>query len=234
MSTSLDPTTEKKRVMGTVPMTRFDELGSDGSPARLGIMGGTFDPVHTGHLACAEMAMDACGLDAIIFMVAANPSLKQRATLASPQERLEMVRLAIAGNNRFDASDLELRREGVTYTSDTLRLLRAHFPECVELLFIIGADTLKTLPAWHEADALRDRAKFVCVDRPGREDAVELLCEARQQGFSIQWVDAPLLDISSSELRHRVSEGQTIRYLVPQAVRAYIEGRSLYKGDAHG
>lgn len=208
--------------------TLFDGLGSDGKPARLGIMGGTFDPVHTGHLACAEMAMDACGLDGVIFMVAANPSLKQLQTVASPEERLEMVRLAVAANERFDVSDLELMREGVTYTSDTLRQLRAHYPEHVELAFIIGADSLTTLPQWHEAEVVKELATIVCVSRPGRFDEDELLQSCRDQGFRIEHVCAPLLDISSSELRQRVAASQSIRYLAPDAVCRFVQERGLY------
>lgn len=206
----------------------FDELGADGRPARLGIMGGTFDPVHLGHMACAEMAMDACALDGVIFMVAANPSLKQRQTIASPEDRLEMVRIAVAGNDRFDVSDLELRRDGITYTSDTLKLLRDHYPERVELAFIIGADSLATLPHWHEADVVRKLATIICVSRPGRFDEDELLQSCRAKGFDIEHVCAPLLDISSSELRQRVGRGQSIRYLAPDAVCEFVRERGLY------
>ena len=213
---------------GHLPMSWFDDLGADGKPARLGIMGGTFDPVHTGHLACAEMAMDACDLDGVMFMVAANPSLKQRQTTASPEERLEMVRLAIEGNDRFSCSDLELRREGITYTSDTLRQLRLEYPEWVELAFIIGADSLITLPQWHEAEVIKELATIICVSRPGRFDEDELLQSCREEGFNIEHVCAPLLDISSSELRQRVRTGQSIRYLTPDAVCRFVEERNLY------
>lgn len=206
----------------------FDELGSNREPARIGIMGGTFDPVHMGHLACAEMAMDACALDAVIFMVAANPSLKQRQTTATPEERLEMVRLAVAGNDRFDVSDLELRRDGITYTSDTLKVLRAHYPQQVELAFIIGADSLTTLPHWHEADVVRKLAMIICVSRPGHFDEDELLQSCCAEGFDIEHVSAPLLDISSSELRQRVGRGQSIRYLAPDAVCEFVRERGLY------
>lgn len=220
---------------GPVVGERLDGLGADGTRVRLGVMGGTFDPVHTGHLACAEMAADACGLDAVAFMVAPNPSLKRHQATAPAEDRLAMVRLAVADNPRFDASALEMARPGVTYTADTLRTLRGHYPENVELFFIVGADSLATLPRWHDAEALKDLATFVCVSRPGRFDADELLEGCRRAGFSIESVTAPLLDISSSELRRRVGKGEAIRYLAPLAVCAYVDAHGLYReGGLHG
>lgn len=207
---------------------RFDALGADGAPVRLGIMGGTFDPIHMGHLACAEMARDACGLDAVVFMVAANPSLKQQRTLASVAERFAMCALAIADDPRFDLSALEARRGGITYTSDTMRIVRDHYPDNVELSFIIGADSLATLRQWHDADLLKRMVRFICVSRPGAFDEPELLRACRDEGFRLDHVSAPLLDISSSEIRQRVGEGRTIRYLVPRAVSDYIEEKGLY------
>ena len=123
--------------------------------ARLGIMGGTFDPVHMGHLACAEMAMDACRLDGVLFIVAPRPWMKRGKRMAAAEERLEMCCLATRGNPSFEVSAIEMGREGKTFTSDTLRALKEVLPEEVSLHFIIGADTLKTLPGWYEADALR-------------------------------------------------------------------------------
>ncbi len=187
----------------------------------LGVFGGTFDPIHQGHLACAEMARDACGLDRVLFAVA-------------PGMRLEMCRLAVAGNPAFEASSLELERPGVTYTSDTLRILRGALPGSVRLFFVIGADSLETLPGWRDADALASLATFVCVTRPGRPDDERLLERARARGFRVEWVDAPLLDISSSEVRRRVSEGKSVRYLVPDAVLDRIEEDGLYAGGEDG
>lgn len=205
-------------------------LAKEGESFRLGVMGGTFDPVHQGHLACAEMARDACGLDRVLFMVAPRPWMKSQQRMADAGRRLAMCRLAVAGNPSFDVSALELERPGLTYTSDTLRALREWLPESVDLFFVIGADTLETLPKWHEADALAAMATFVCVARPGHPDGGRLLERARASSFDVEWVDAPLLDISSSEVRRRVREGATIRYLVPDAVRAYIEEHGLYAG----
>ena len=202
--------------------------------ARLGVMGGTFDPVHMGHLACAEMARDACGLDEVLFMVAPRPWMKNGRDIADVGARIDMCRLAVEGNPSFSVSTLEARRQGKTYTSDTLRELRAMLPDEVRLFFIIGADTLTTLPGWHEREQLARLATFVCVARPGRDDGAGLLAAARAKGFDVEWVDAPLLDISSSEVRRRVREGDTVRYLVPDAVRGYIERHGIYGGGGRG
>lgn len=207
---------------------RFDSLGSDGLSARLGIMGGTFDPVHMGHLACAEMARDAFMLDAVIFMVASRPSLKQEQAVTDVKSRLDMCKLAVADNHHFDVSSLEVRRSGITYTSDTLRQLRSHYPNNVELCFIMGADSLATLPEWHEADVVADLARMICVSRPGTDAVDEHLAVARRAGFSIDTLRAPLLDISSSEIRSRVRAGKAIRYLVPLPVCEYIVAHGLY------
>lgn len=213
---------------GAVVSERFDGLGADGAPARLGIMGGTFDPVHLGHLVCAEMARDAFQLDGVVFMVAARPSLKQQRAVSGVDARLDMCRLAIADNPAFDASALEAQRPGITYTADTLRALRTHYPANVELSFIIGADSLETLPSWHDAAAVAALARFLCVARPGTPDAEARARAARADGFAVDLLDAPLLDISSSEIRRRVRAGQSIRYLAPLAVCDYIAARGLY------
>ena len=207
---------------------RFDALGADGVPRRLGIMGGTFDPIHIGHLACAEMARDACSLDAVVFTVAANPSVKEHRSIVDVHERIAMCSLAVADNRRFDVSAIEAARPGITYTSDTMRLVRHQFPDTVELFFIMGADSLRTLPHWHEANALKDMLRFICVSRPGRFDEGTLLHRCREQGFKIDQVSAPLLDVSSSEIRKRARAGRAIRYLVPHAVCSYIEEKHLY------
>lgn len=192
-------------------------------------MGGTFDPIHTGHLACAEMARGACGLDGVLFMVAARPSLKQEQAVSDAADRLAMCRLAIAGEAAFEVSPLEADRPGITYTADTLRALRGHYPSCVELCFIIGADSLETLPEWRDAPDLAGLASFICVSRPGRFDEGGLITAARDAGFRIEHVSAPLLDISSSEIRRRTARGEAIRYLVPPRVADYIGENGLYR-----
>lgn len=194
-------------------------------------MGGTFDPVHTGHLACAEAAREACGLDAVLFMVAPRPSLKQEQPVTDARMRADMCAAAVEGNPAFGVSTMEMDRPGVTYTADTLRELRERCPKNVELFFIVGSDSLVTLPDWRDAEALAELATFVCVSRPDGLDAARLARRAEERGFRIEWVDAPLLDISSRDIRKRVGSGKTIRYLVPEGVRAYIMERGLYRGE---
>ena len=120
---------------------RFDDFGKDGKPCRLGIMGGTFDPIHNGHLACAEQAREDLGLDVILFIPTGNPVFKRGQRIAPASDRLAMCRAAIADNPYFDVSDIEIARGGDTYTIDTLRTLRGHFPPNVELYFLAGADS---------------------------------------------------------------------------------------------
>lgn len=194
---------------------------------KLGIMGGTFDPIHMGHLACAEIAHDACGLDEVLFVVAGQPHFKQGQELAAAEDRLAMVRAAIADNEAFSATDEEIVREGITYTADTLAILARKRPDA-ELFFIMGTDSLVTLPTWREPERIAKLARIICVSRPG-SFIDEILKERLDRlGFEVIFVEAPLLDISSSEIRARVARGQTVRYLVPEAARTYLERASLY------
>ena len=205
----------------------------DGVPRRLGIMGGTFDPIHLGHLNCAERAMEALGLDGVLFIPAGDPVFKQDRDIASTEARLAMCELAVADNPSFCVSDIEIRRHGITYTGDTLEHLRAAYGADVEFVFIIGADSLLTLSDWKDASRLASLANFACVSRPGYEvdpEIVNGLCEA---GFHIEFVKAPMFDISSSEVRALCKAGSSIRYLVPYAIRAFITQYGLY-GDERG
>ncbi len=195
---------------------------------RLGIMGGTFDPIHLGHLVCAEVARDACGLDEVLFVVAGSPHFKQGMTHAAPQERLAMVELAVEGDESFFVSDLEVIREGITYTAETLdELTRAH-PDA-DLTFIIGADSLLTLRGWKDAERIAALARIACVLRPGYAVDQGLLDELAKMGFRITIVEGPSIGISSSQIRQRVQERRTIRYLVPDAVATYICEEGLYE-----
>lgn len=194
----------------------------------LGIMGGTFDPIHIGHLACAEIARDACGLHQVMFSVAGNPHFKQGQHLAPAKDRLAMVQAALVGNDAFIASDDEITRGGITYTVDTLQRLKSACPKR-ELVFIMGADSLITLPAWKDASRIAKLARIVCVSRPGFTLDQSLLTGLADAGFDVSLVDAPVLDISSTEVRRRVARGQSVRYLVPDTVRDYIEAHGLYR-----
>jgi nicotinate-nucleotide adenylyltransferase len=188
---------------------------------RLGIFGGTFDPPHLGHLVAASDAAQVLGLDRVLWVPAAVHPFKRERVAAPPQARLEMVRAAVAGDERFEACDLELRRPGPSYTVATLRELHARHPGA-ELFFLTGADNLRELPQWREPDEVVRLARLVVVSRRG---------EGVPAGLPYPAVAVPVtrVDVSSTELRRRVAAGQTTRYLVPEPVRAVIDRLGLYR-----
>ncbi len=212
---------------------RFDDLGlSDPSRTyRLGVMGGTFDPIHMGHLACAEQVCDAFDLDGVVFMPAGDPWMKHDRGVTSARDRLAMVRLAVADNPRFDVSSLEIDRPGETYTVDTLRALRAHYPDNVEIYFISGADAMFRLLEWRDASEVGRLAHLVAVTRPGYEitDARRRYMRTHASILHLWQVEVTALSISSTDLREKVAHGKSIRYLVPQVVADYIENHGLYR-----
>lgn len=216
---------------------RFDDLGKD-DPARtyrLGIMGGTFDPVHIGHLACAEQARDELGMDAIVFIPAGVPVYKKDQKVTPAADRLEMCRLAVASNPAFDVSSIEVDREGDTYTVDTLRQLRAHYPDNVELFFITGADAVMSIMKWRDSAQIAHLAKLVAVTRPGYAPPEEMKRVLRERtGFQVSFLEMTGLDVSSSDLRRRVADGRSIRYLTKEVVFRYIEEHGLYRNDKEG
>jgi nicotinate-nucleotide adenylyltransferase len=177
------------------------------------------------HLAVAEAAAEAAGLDRVVWMPAATPPHKQGTdSLAPADHRLAMTRLAVQGNDRFAVSDLELRRGAVSYTVDTLRQLRAEHPG-TELLLLLGGDSLAGLPTWREPEAILSLARLLVYRRPGSEEgAVPAEILARTT-----FVDAPSIELSGTAIRARLAAGKTVRYLVPDAVRAYIEAHGLYR-----
>ena len=200
---------------------------------KLGILGGSFNPIHLGHLVLAETAREALGLDRVIFIPAKLPPHKRAAPLADGADRLAMVRLAVAGNPAFAASDIELRRPGVSYTVDTVRALREKLGAGVQIYFLIGMDTVAELTAWREVARLARLCQFVPLSRPGHANPNAAALEravGRLPARAIlkRAVAMPLIGISSSEIRRRVAEGRTIRYLVPDAVAAYIRRKRLY------
>ena len=214
---------------------RFDDLGADGRPARLGIMGGTFDPIHIGHLACAEQAREAFELAAVVFIPAGNPVFKKDRAVTPAADRLEMCRLATRSNPAFDVSAIEIERGGDTYTVDTLRQLRAHYPDNVELRFITGADAVASIVAWRESAAIADLARLIAVTLPGYalSDERRALIEGRGN-FAVDYLEITSLAVSSSDLRRRVAAGASIRYLTMQRVFDYIREKRLYRDDGEG
>ncbi len=196
---------------------------------RIGIYGGTFDPVHIGHLAIAEEVRWALHLDQVIFVPAAHQPLKGSAPLADALHRLEMLRLACASNPTFAVSDLELHRPPPSYTRDTLVSLRHHLPPASDLTLIIGSDAARHLPHWYRIHEILRLAHLAIVARPDHPcDLAEL--EARLPGVSRRTtlVEGPRLAVSSTDLRVRLTTGRPTRYQLPDAVLGYITHHGLY------
>lgn len=191
---------------------------------RLGVLGGSFDPIHVGHLRAAENARAALGLDQVAF-VPAFKSPHKPAPQASGRDRYAMACLATAGHEQFDVLDLELERVGESYTVDTLLALRAARPQD-ELFLIVGSDSLATLPSWRAAGQLFELATLAVVSRPG-EPARDTRPLAAA-GARLVSAEGPGLLVSSREVRERVRQGASVRYLVPEGVRDYIAKRGLY------
>ena len=209
----------------------LDNLGANGAPARLGIMGGTFDPIHIGHLACAEQVREAYGLDAVVFIPAGNPVFKRDRDITPASDRLAMCRLATESNPAFGVSAMEIERGGDTYTVDTLRELREHYPDNVELVFITGADAVAKIFRWHESEAVAGLARFVAVTRPGYPFDDKMRASFEESPFTVDFLEITGLSVSSSELRCRVSEGKSIRYLTMSRVRDYVCEHGLYRKE---
>jgi nicotinate-nucleotide adenylyltransferase len=190
---------------------------------KLGVMGGTFDPIHLGHLRAAENAREELGLDRVLFVPAARPPHRPD-RFAPPLDRFAMVALATFDHPAFVASDLELRRDGPSYTVDTLRALRAERPDD-PLYLIVGSDTFPEMASWREPEALRALCTVAVVARPGDDAPSGPEDLSRRGAVSLT---GPGLPISASAIRERVREGRSVRYLVPEAVADYIQKRGLY------
>lgn len=205
-------------------------LGSDARRTyRLGVMGGTFDPIHNGHLVTAEQAFDDLSLDLVVFMPAGRPAFKQDQRVTSGEERFAMTLLATADNPHFVASRFEIDRAGVTYTADTLRLLRELYPDNVEFYFITGADAITDIVSWRDAADIARLAHLVAATRPGYDlDRAWDAIAASGLDFDVTYLSVPALAISSSHLRDRVAAGQSLRYLTPDAVTGYLHKHGLY------
>ena len=191
---------------------------------RVGVLGGTFDPIHVAHLILAEQAREQLVLDQVLLIPAGDPWRKADREITPASLRVEMVRLAAAGNPLFEVDDREVRRDGATYTVDTLRELRRELSEDDDLFLILGEDALADLPNWKQPEALADYATIVVAPREG----VELPATLPFDPVTIERIDMPYLDVSSTDLRRRTRMGRSLRYLVPEPVRAYIEERGLY------
>lgn len=202
------------------------------SARRIGVLGGTFDPPHIGHLVIAQEALKHLKLDQVLFAPTHQPPHKPGQKITPINQRLEMVRLAIASESRFVLSRVDVDRPGPTYTVDMLRLLRRQFGENVDLYFIMGMDSLANLLTWHKPAELIKLAKLAVFQRPGFQVNLEEL--GRQlPGIeqAVVFIPAPALEVAASDLQHRVGEGEPIAHLVPDAVAAYIRANGLYRDN---
>ena len=187
---------------------------------RIGVLGGTFNPVHIGHLAIAQTAQEAMKLDKVIFVPSNWPPHKNASNIAPARERYNMVHLAIRGNMNFEISDFEIKREGKSYTIDTLWHFCRLFQKNTRFFFIIGGDTLPQLKSWRYIDDILKIATFIVVNRPGQFKKTE--------GIHYHSVSMAGIDISSSYVRGRLAQGKTTKYFVPDQVLAYIKKHKLY------
>ena len=190
---------------------------------KIGVMGGTFDPIHHGHLVAASEVADRFGLDEVIFVPTGRPWQTVDRVVSLPEDRYLMTVVATASNPRFTVSRVDIDRNGPTYTADTLADLHREFPDAA-LFFITGADALSQILSWHKVDELFELAHFVGVTRPGYELADEHLPDG-----AVSLVEVPAMAISSTDCRRRVIEGHPVWYLVPDGVVQYISKRNLYR-----
>jgi len=201
-------------------------------PSSVGLMGGTFDPIHLAHLVTAEAALEQFGLDRVIFIPTGHPPHKKDHPITPAEYRCNMVALATDSNQRFEVSRIEIEREGPSYTVDTLEEMRARLGPDSDLYFITGADAIIDIGTWREPERLFKLSRFIAAQRPGfsAEATLEDLRRLeRKYRCRILEVDAPSLEISSTDIRLRVREFRSIKYLVPEAVEDYIYRHGLYR-----
>jgi nicotinate-nucleotide adenylyltransferase len=202
---------------------------------RVGVFGGTFDPVHVGHLILAEHCREQATLDQVLFVPALLPPHKQQQTLTPFAQRVEMLALAISGNPAFRVEEIEKDRPGPSYTVDTLTQLTQTRPGD-DWCFIVGSDSLHDLPLWYQPRRILELATLLVVVRADYPPfSAQAMREALRlgEGFPLRYqvIDAPLVTISSRDIRRRSAEGRSVRYMVPRAVEAYIQDKGLYRGS---
>ena len=198
----------------------------------LGVFGGTFDPPHIGHLILAEEALAQLRLDRLLWLLAGDPPHKQEGVLTPLDDRLAMLEAAIEGNARFELSRIDIDRPGPHYTADALRLIREAYPGA-ELVFLLGGDSLHDITAWSRPQEILTQARLGVMRRPGQSFDLGAL-ESVLAGISgrVAFLDLPMIDISSHDIRRRAREGLPYRYMVPEFVRAIIEEQGLYRGSS--
>lgn len=194
--------------------------------SRIGILGGTFNPVHIGHLAMAQMAKETFDLEKVIFVPCYLPPHKKGRNLTSARDRQRMVELAVRGNSDFEVSDVEVKRGGKSFTVDTLEYFRQTLPQGAKIFFIIGEDSFPFLKTWKDIKRIIKLCTFIVVNRPG--------CRPFKSPIKHRAMIMPGLEIASKSLRRRIARGKTIKYLVPDSVLEYIRKHELYSIRGHG
>ena len=202
---------------------------SDGDPKRLGIYGGTFDPVHWGHLLLAETAREACELDEVWFVPSGSPPHKQGRPLTEPRHRINMLELALTGLPWFSVSRIEIGADQPTYTVDTLKRLAAMHPQS-ELFFLMGADSLADLPTWRQPDRIAELATIVAVNRGDSDAAIPSECDSFADRITL--TQMPASGLSATDLRERAATGRSLLFRTPRAVEIYIGEHRLYVSKA--
>lgn len=200
-----------------------------GAGARVGVFGGTFDPIHLGHLIVASEVRHALALDRVLFVPAGRPPHKPEQPISDDVDRLAMLRLALAGNPAFEISTVDLERPGPSYTADLLAILGEGLAPA-ELVFLMGEDSLQALPTWHQPGRIATLAELGVATRPGVPLDLDAVYRAVPETRGrVRLVPSPAIDVSSHDLRRRVATGAPIAYQVPAAVEAYIAARGLYR-----
>ena len=197
---------------------------------RIGVLGGTFDPIHMGHLTIAEQARDQLELEEVCFVPAGAPWMKAGQAISSAQDRLCMVRKAVEDNPFFRVSTAELDRSGPSYTVETLRELQDDYGPDAQLFFILGTDAIARFGEWKEPEEILSLATLVVADRPGELASTEEVEEGMGAAERVEHIRSIRLEISAVDIRRRVTEGESIRYLVPEPVERHIYARGLYTG----
>ena len=199
---------------------------------RIGMFGGSFDPIHFGHLILAEQCREQAQLDEVWLIPSATAPNKQDGAQATDRQRVEMLRLAVGGHPHFKVSEMEIQRGGVSYTVDTLAEIQTQHPDS-ELFLVIGADSLHQLSGWHEPQKILELAQILAVERPGEAQTEKAqLLHPKSGENRVTRIESPLIEISSTVIRRRTLQQQSIRYLTPRAVEKYIETQKIYQKPA--
>ncbi|MDF2633445.1 MAG: nicotinate-nucleotide adenylyltransferase [Pelosinus sp.] len=198
---------------------------------KIGIMGGTFDPIHTGHLATAEAVRVEYDLERVLFIPAANPPHKQHFQVGKPLHRYMMTVMATYSNPHFYVSSIEIERPGLSYAIDTVLELINQYGDNTEFYFIVGSDTVPELPSWKDIDRLLEVCHFIAANRPGSVYTLDdIIKPFGEKGYNrIHSLPTPELEISSTDIREKVRQGRSIKYIVPESVENYICKENLYK-----